>query len=55
MHRLTSSLSAYACHMTRTWSRDTHSTEVFLEEDDLLLPYSHFNWQEKTQQTRVLT
>ena len=26
MHRLTSSLPAYACHVTRTWSRDTHST-----------------------------
>ena len=26
MHRLMSSLPAYACHMTRTWSRDTHST-----------------------------
>ena len=26
MHRLTSSLPAYVCHVTRTWSRDTHST-----------------------------
>ena len=26
MHRLMSSLPAYACHVTRTWSRDTHST-----------------------------
>ena len=26
MHLLTSSLPAYACHVTRTWSRDTQST-----------------------------
>ena len=26
MHHLTSSLPAYACHVTWTWSHDTHST-----------------------------
>ena len=26
MHRLTSSLPAYACHVTQTWSRDAHLT-----------------------------
>ena len=62
MHRLTSSLPAYACHMTLTWSRDTHSTmeescfqqKFSCEEDDHLLLNSHFNWQEEIQQTRLL-
>ena len=49
MHRLTSSLSAYACHVTRTWSRDTHSTwrnrvfnRSFRRKDEYLLLYTHF-------------
>ena len=59
MHRLTSSLPAYACHMTRTWSCDTlfnngrivFSTEVLEEEDELLLQlHPLFNWQEEIQQ-----
>ena len=49
MHHLTSSLSAYACHVTRTWSRDTHSTwrnrvfnRSFRRKDEYLSLYTHF-------------
>ena len=58
MHRLTSSLPAYVCHVTRTWSHDTHSTmeescfqqKFSSEEDDYLFSTPIFNWQEEIQQ-----
>ena len=63
MHRLTSSLPAYACHVTLTWSRDTHSTmeescfATEVNEKKTTFYYSNtlFNWQEDIQQTRLLT
>ena len=50
MHRLMSSLPAYACHMTQTWSHDTPSTmeescfqqKFSSEEDDHLFLNTHF-------------
>ena len=49
MHRLTSSLPAYAYHVTGTWSRDTHSTwrnrvfnKSFRRKDEYLSLYTHF-------------
>ena len=59
MHCLTSSLPAYACHVTWTWSCDmlfnnggiVFSTEVLEEEDELLLQlHPLFNWLEEIQQ-----
>ena len=58
MHRLTSSLPAYACHVTRTWSCDTHSTwrnrvfnRSFRRKDEYLLLYGagHVTSQISTQ------
>ena len=57
-----SSLSAYACHVTWTRSRDMHSTmeescfqqKFSREKEDHLLHNTHFNWQEEIQQTRLL-
>ena len=49
MHRLTSSLPAYACHVTWTWSHDTYSTwrnrvfnRSFRRKDVFLLLNTHF-------------
>ena len=53
MHRLMSSLPAYACHVTQTWSRDTHSTmEESCFQQKMTIYYSTpiFNWQEEIQQ-----
>ena len=58
MHRLTSSLPAYACHVTRTWSRDTHATmeescfqQKFEKERRVFIAlHPLFNWQEEIQQ-----
>ena len=61
MHRLTSSLPAYACHVTRTWSRDTHLTmeescfQQKFSSEEATIYYSTpiFNWQEEIQHSSV--
>ena len=62
MHHETSSLPAYACHVTRTWSRDTHSTmeescfeqKFSSEEDDhLLLEHPFLTGKKKSSNLSV--